>query len=167
MMCQNCPLCVSDYSDACGDGDIYCLVTGDYANDEGGCSRTNKWILAQDREALKKKRQEEECAAWSAMAEYYENNRDIESYKEEIKYLKSQIDGLIDELSRRDLIIDNLRDAIKVRELADKSYALSWISKVCDRMINEFNTIADIEPVVIYITNKERNKIIQEIKGDR
>ena len=73
MKCQNCPLCVSDYIDACGDGDIYCLITGDYAKDEGGCSRTNKWILAQDIEALKKKREEEECAAWSAMAEYYEN----------------------------------------------------------------------------------------------
>lgn len=166
MMCQNCPLCVSDYTDACGDGDIYCLITGDYAKDEGGCSRTNKWILSQDREALKKKREEEKCAAWSAMAEYYENNRDVESYREEVKYLKSQIDELIDELSRRDSMIDNLRDDIKVKELADKSYALSWISKACDRMIDEFNTLADIEPITIFMINKERNKIIQEIKND-
>lgn len=165
MMCQNCPLCVSDYTDACGDGDIYCLITGDYAKDEGGCSRTNKWILSQDREALKKKREEEECDAWAEMAEYYENNRDVESYREEIKHLKSQIDELVDELSRRDSMIDNLRDDIKVKELADKSYALSWVSKACDRMIDEFNNIAGIEPNTIFIINKERNKIIQEIKN--
>jgi hypothetical protein len=72
MKCLDCPLCVSDYCDACGDGDIYCLITGDYAKDEGGCTRTNKFILAQDKQKLKDKRLEEECAKWSAIAEEYE-----------------------------------------------------------------------------------------------
>ena len=168
MMCQNCPLCVSDYTDACGDGDIYCLITGDYAKDEGGCSRTNKWILAQDREALKKKREEEDCAAWAAMAEYYENSRDVESYREEVKYLKSQIDELVDELSRRDSMIDNLRDDIKVKELANKSYALAWIEIFRNRLTDKYDDFnidigTFIEP---YWINKECNKIIQEIKND-
>lgn len=55
MKCENCPLCVSDYSELYGDGDIYCLITGDYANDEGGCCRTNKFILAQDKKKLEDK----------------------------------------------------------------------------------------------------------------
>lgn len=72
MKCLECPLCVSDYCDACGDGDIYCLITGDYAKDEGGCRRTNKFILSQDKQKLKDKLLEEECRKWSAIAEEYE-----------------------------------------------------------------------------------------------
>lgn len=168
MKCLNCPLCVSDYTDACSDGDIYCLITGDYAKDEGGCSRTNKWILAQDRDALIEKRREEESRAWAEMAEYYENNRDAQSYKDEIKCLNVQIQDLIDELSRRDSMIDNLRDDIKVKELADKSYALTWIEIFRNRLTDKYNDLnIDIGTFIQpYWINKECNKILEEIKND-
>ena len=168
MKCLNCPLCVSDYTDACGDGDIYCLVTGDYANDEGGCSRTNKWILSQDRDALSQKRREEESRAWPEMADYYEDNRDAQSYRDEIKCLNMQIQELIDELSQRDSIIDNLRDAIKVKELADKSYALTWIEIFRNRLTDKYNNLNFDMSIFIrpYWINKECNQIIREIKNE-
>ena len=72
MKCLDCPLCVSDYCDSCGDGDIYCLITRDYAKDDGGCTRTNKFILSQDKQKLKDKLLEEECRFWSAVAAEYE-----------------------------------------------------------------------------------------------
>lgn len=167
MKCLNCPLCVSDYTEACGDGDIYCLITGDYAKDEGGCSRTNKWILSQDRDTLIEKRREEESRAWAEMAEYYENNRDIESYREEVKYLKSQIDELVDELSRRDSMIDNLRDDIKVKNIANKSYALAWVEIFRNRLVDKYDIDFDADYFLQpYWINKECNKILEEIKND-
>ena len=73
MLCLNCPLCVSDYCDACGDGDIYCLITRRYANYEGGCRRTNKFILSQDKLKLINDWQQSEALKWCAYAEAYEN----------------------------------------------------------------------------------------------
>lgn len=69
MKCLNCPLCGSDWDPYNNDGDIYCLVTGDYADDEHGCTRTNKWILSQNVEEIKKKRLQEEADRWSEYVE--------------------------------------------------------------------------------------------------
>ena len=65
MLCENCPLCVSDYNDYIGDGDIYCLVTGETLLGEGGCRRTNKFILSQNKQQLIDKLWEEEAEKWS------------------------------------------------------------------------------------------------------
>lgn len=72
MKCFDCPLCVSDYCDTCGDGDIYCLITRNYAKDEGGCCRTNKFIFAQDKQKLKDEWAEEEAKRWADMADWLE-----------------------------------------------------------------------------------------------
>ena len=71
MKCMECPLMVPDYGFD-GDVDLFCLITGDYSSDEGGCRRTNKFILSQDKQKLKDKRLEEECRIWSELAEEYE-----------------------------------------------------------------------------------------------
>ena len=65
MLCENCPLCVSDYNDYIGDGDIYCLVTGETLLGECGCRRTNKFILSQNKQRLIDKLWEEEAEKWS------------------------------------------------------------------------------------------------------
>ena len=72
MKCLNCPLCVSDRSYYDDDCDIYCLVTGDFANAEGGCRRTNKFILNQSPQKLKDERAKEEAERWSEFADYLE-----------------------------------------------------------------------------------------------
>ena len=72
MKCIDCPLCVGDqgyYGDDC---DIYCLITGDYADIEGGCRRTNKFILSQSPQRLKEKRAEEIAQSWSEFADLIE-----------------------------------------------------------------------------------------------
>ena len=65
MLCENCPLCVSDYNDYIGDGDIYCLVIGETLLGVGGCRRTNKFILSQNKQQLIDKLWEEEAEKWS------------------------------------------------------------------------------------------------------
>lgn len=72
MKCIECPLCVSDYCDACGDGDIYCLITRRYAKDEGGCRRTNKFILSQDAQKLIDEWKNEELIAYIELANSYD-----------------------------------------------------------------------------------------------
>lgn len=79
MKCLNCPLCVSDYSDYIGDGDIYCLITRQYAKDEGGCRRTNKFILSQDKKKLSDDWAEDEARMWAELAEEYEKENDHET----------------------------------------------------------------------------------------
>ena len=72
MKCIDCPLCVSSkgyYDDDC---DIYCLVTGDYVDSEGGCRRTNKFILSQSPQKLKEQRANEEAERWSEFADFIE-----------------------------------------------------------------------------------------------
>lgn len=78
MKCLDCPLCVSDYCDACGDGDIYCLITRGYAKDEGGCRRTNKFIFAQNIQKLKDEWAEEEARKWADMADWLDEQDAVE-----------------------------------------------------------------------------------------
>ncbi len=80
MKCLECPLCVSDYCDACGDGDIYCLITRRYAKDEGGCRRTNKFILSQDKQKLKDEWAEEEARKWTEFADWYEKENGLPAF---------------------------------------------------------------------------------------
>jgi hypothetical protein len=71
---------VSDYCDACGDGDIYCLITRGYAKDEGGCRRTNKFILSQDKQKLKDEWAEDEAKKWSEFADAYEKETGLPAF---------------------------------------------------------------------------------------
>lgn len=81
MKCATCPLCVSDYSDYVGDGDIYCLITRQYASDEGGCRRTNKFILSVDKKKLVDEWMEDEAHMWTELANYYEENNPANNLK--------------------------------------------------------------------------------------
>ena len=69
MKCYDCPLCISDYSDYIGDGDIYCLVTNDYCPELESCKRTNKWILSQNIALWKDRRSQEESERWLQFVE--------------------------------------------------------------------------------------------------
>ena len=57
---------------AFGDCDIYCLVTGENLLGEGGCRRTNKFILSQNRQQLIDKLYEEEAKKWSEYTKQFE-----------------------------------------------------------------------------------------------
>ena len=65
-------------------------------------------------------------------------------------------------------MIDNLRDDIKVKNIANKSYALAWIEIFRNRLTDKYTDLnidmsSFIQP---YWINKECTKIIQEIKND-
>lgn len=54
MKCANCKLAYGSRFCNYDDGEVQCLVTGDYVDiDEGSCKRTNKWIERQNVEDWK------------------------------------------------------------------------------------------------------------------
>lgn len=86
MKCKDCPLfdCYRDGYEY-DEYDIRCLA--DYKSQDfprgvdtetGGCKRTNKWILAQNKQDLELKHLDYDCRCW----EEYMKENDPEGYKE-------------------------------------------------------------------------------------
>lgn len=54
MKCRECKLAYGSKYCNYDDGEVQCLVTGDYVDiDEGSCTRTCKWVSQQDVERWK------------------------------------------------------------------------------------------------------------------
>lgn len=81
MKCKNCPLYENTYSrgEDWEEYDVQC-VAGSYFGyggidcENGGCRRTDKWILTQDKEELKNRLAEEECESMFVHEIYKEEN---------------------------------------------------------------------------------------------